>query len=113
MVCWYCYWGWPKKVADIYLKALKDLNGYEDPLHYGPAHLVWEDENFDAAQWCLDDFDRFKGHFTDMELEAVKKSLMELAEIPLNECCVEPIEYDGEHPELFPHLIMLKWLRYE
>jgi hypothetical protein len=48
-ICWFCYWGWPKPVADIYLKALAKLDGYDSPLHFGPAHIIWDDENFDRA----------------------------------------------------------------
>ena len=33
-------WGWPKAVADIYDKALSDLQGEMSPLHYGPAHII-------------------------------------------------------------------------
>ncbi len=81
-ICWYCYWGWPKLVAEIYQKALKDLNGYDFPLQFGPGHIVWSDENFDSAEWCLENFDKYKGDYSDEELTIVKWSLEELASFP-------------------------------
>lgn len=101
-ICWYCYWGWPKPVAEIYQKALKDLDGYEDPLQFGPGHIVWSDENFDSAEWCLEHFDEYKSDYSDEELVIVKRSLQELAILPENVRCVEPEDYDDEHPELYP-----------
>ena len=102
--CWSCYWGWPKPVAEIYQKALERLNGDDAPLHsaFGPSHLVWADENFDFAEDCLEDFDENKGNCTEDELEIVRQSLEELAKLPLEVRCVEPDNYDGEHPKLFP-----------
>ena len=101
-ICWYCYWGWPKPVADIYEKALNDLDGDESPLHYGPAHIVWADENFNSAEWCIEHFDEYRGNFSDSDLAIVQRSLEELVKLPLNIRCVEPEDYDEEHPELFP-----------
>ena len=104
MICWYCHWGWPKPVAEIYLKALKLLNGQESPLHFGPAHVVWEDENFELAESCLEDFDEFENYcdYSDYELSIVRQSLEELAKLPVHVRCVEPEDYDGKHPELYP-----------
>lgn len=101
-ICWYCHWGWPKVVADIYDKALSDLGEYDSPLHYGPAHIVWEDENFDSAEWCLEHFDEYTGDHSIKDLVIVRRSLEELAAVPVDDRCVEPDDYDGEHPELFP-----------
>lgn len=101
-ICWYCYWGWPKPVAEIYLKALADLDGNKRPLHYGPSHVVWEDENFDFAEWCIEHFDEYRGDFSDSELVIVLESLKELAALPMDIKCVEPEDYDNEHPALYP-----------
>jgi len=101
-ICWYCHWGWPKVVADIYDKALSELDGYDSPLHFGPAHIVWEDENFDSAEWCLEHFDEYTGDYSLEDLAIVKRSLEELAAVPVNDRCVEPDDYDDEHPALFP-----------
>ena len=77
-ICWWCHWGWPKAVAEIYRRAQKDidalLDGWpkaendwtypgwpscgETALEFGPGHVVWSDENWDCAPACLRDFDR-------------------------------------------------------
>lgn len=110
MICWYCHWGWPKAVADIYLKAKGEL-GFENALHYGPAHVVWEDENFDRAEWCLENFEKYSGELSEKEAAVVRRSLEELAALPLSERCVEPEDYDGEAPENFPPRAGLVMLR--
>jgi hypothetical protein len=102
MGCWYCYWGWPKKVADIYKKALDALGGNTSPLHFGPAHVVWADENFNSAESCLENFDKYSDNFDKWEMDIVRRSLEELAMIPLEERDIWPDEYDGANPELFP-----------
>jgi hypothetical protein len=99
-ICWYCYWGWPKPVADIYKQALAKLDGNELPLQYGPAHVVWEDENFDYAEWCLEHF--YECDYSEDDLDVVRWSLEELAKIPLNERCPKPEDYDDEHPDVYP-----------
>lgn len=102
-ICWYCHWGWAKPVADIYKEACKRLDD-EDGwcLKYGPSHIVWEDENFDCAELCLDHFDENKDDYSEEELEVVRWSLEELTKLPLNVRCPEPVGYDERHPELFP-----------
>ncbi len=101
-ICWSCYWGWPKPVADIYDKALIELDGDESPLHYGPGHVVWADENFDHAEWCLENFDRYRGDYSESDLGIVKQSLVELSELPIDTRCIVPDDYDGKNPKLFP-----------
>jgi len=100
-ICWFCYWGWPKPVADIYLKALAKLDGYDSPLKFGPAHVVWEDENFNSALWCLDNFYKYKGDYTQEELDIVRESLIELSKLPEEVYNIEPDDYDGKHPGLY------------
>ena len=101
-LCWFCHWGWPEPIANIYLKAVRDLGGHNlSPLHFGPAHSVWEDENFDNAQWCLDNFSKYCRDYQDWELAIVRRSLQELLEVP-DELKEWPKDYDGNHPELFP-----------
>jgi len=92
-ICWHCYWGWTKKVQDIYDQALEQLGGNESPLHFGPAHIVWEDENWNSVDWCIENFDKYSKGFTKKEKEIVMWSLVELAKIPLNERDPEPQEY--------------------
>jgi len=102
MACYYCYWGWPKVIADIYNKALKKLEGDELPLNYGPAHIVWDDENFDQAEWCLENFDKYTEGFSEDELAIVKESLLELSNVPMEIREYIPDDYDDEHPENYP-----------
>jgi hypothetical protein len=46
------------KIQTIYCNALRRLSRAkcQDPLQVltgGPAHVVWGDENFECAQWCI------------------------------------------------------------
>ena len=100
--CWSCYWGWPKPVAEIYQRALKDLDGYDTPLKFGPSHVVWEDENFDAAEACLEAFDEEQYDYSEAELQIVRRSLDELARLPIEVRCIEPEDYDGVNPQNYP-----------
>ena len=107
-ICWYCYWGWPKPIADIYLRAKDDIDAIawsdgEHALKYGPAHIVWADENWDSAEWCLKECDSTSfGDWNTATLEIVRRSLRELAELPEDIRESQPAEYDGEHPEKYP-----------
>lgn len=105
MICWYCHWGWPKPISDIYRRYVAIAG--ESAMDYGPAHVVWADENWDCAQSCLDGFDddvaRWNGgRHSAGELEAVRASLRELVALPVEILNAEPEDYDGEHPERFP-----------
>lgn len=54
-------------------------------MHYGAAHIVWDDENFARhhVQWCLDHFDEYKREdCTDTENVAVRDSLIALLALP-------------------------------
>lgn len=99
--CYWCHWGWPKPIKDIFDRAVADLGGFTDAMYFGPAHIVWSDENFDSAQWCLDHFEDRWGDFNEEELAIVRRSLEELAAVP-DEFKQPPNEYDGENPESFP-----------
>lgn len=82
-LCYYCHWGWPKPIADIYDKYL-EIAG-QSAMHFGPAHVVWEDENFERhlIEWCLVEADTYRAYdCTDEEHEAVKQSLRELLTLP-------------------------------
>lgn len=99
-ICWYCYWGWPKEIYDIYIQAVEKLNGNKDPLHFGPSHIVWEDENWDHAQFCLDNF-KYNERYSNHDLEIVRWSLQELLKVDSKfKSC--PEGYDDEYPENFP-----------
>ena len=104
--CWFCHWGWPKPINDIYedcadrLEALGEDS--ESLLCYGPGHIVWADENFDQAQWCLDHFDEYSGPDDSPEaLAVVRESLERLLKVP-DEFKVWPEDYDGTNPEECP-----------
>lgn len=102
MICWYCHWGWAAPVAEIYRQAVYKLEENETPLHYGPAHIVWSDENWDSVDWCLEHFDENKGENSEADLAVVRWSLEELAKLPLDQIEIEPEDYDGENPEKYP-----------
>lgn len=105
-ICWYCHWGWSKPVAAIYAKY--EAIAGESAMHYGPAHIVWSDENFERehVEWCLDNFDTYKREAsTDAENEAVRQSLVELLALPDDVLSPMPDDYDDERPELFPPAI--------
>lgn len=98
--CWHCHWGWSKAVHDIYRKYAQIAG--EPAMLYGPAHIVWADENFDSAQWCLDHFDEYRDNHGETELAAVKQSLLDLLQVPPNQRNPCPPDYDGSHPENYP-----------
>ncbi len=106
-VCWWCVWGWPKPIQDIYDKYKQEL-GDDTALLYGPAHIVWADENWDSVDWCLENFDTWVKDWNDNqyqtdELEIVRKSLIELKALP-DELKQEPdgFDYDESDPNDFP-----------
>jgi hypothetical protein len=108
-ICWYCHWGWPKAIRDIYDQALKKINGNQSALYYGPAHVVWADENFDLAQSCLDSFDEYSKELSEEEKIVVRWSLEQLLLLPENIINSEPKDYDGEHPENYPPPSNIEW----
>ena len=104
MLCWYCYWGWSVPVMAIYHKYL-DLAGHS-ALHSGPAHCIWEDENFDrdCVQHSLDIWDSAEqSEWATAEEHAFARQSLE-ALLALDDAVLapEPIDYDGEHPEQYP-----------
>lgn len=83
-MCWYCHWGWPKPVADIYRKAVAEL-GSEQPMDYGPGHIVWSDSNLDddSIRYCLEQVDQpLYNDLTPEEKAIVRRSLEELLAVP-------------------------------
>ena len=74
-------------------------------LHFGPGHVVWEDENFDtrAIEACIRDAGRPDQYdLSDADFAIAIRSLKELLAVPetIRDCC--PKDYEGEHPENFP-----------
>lgn len=93
--CYFCYWGWPPEIQEIYDRAMSDLEAQYVPgaecfdersahsvMHFGPAHIVWEDENFDHAGWCVDNFDKYSDGLTEEQKTIVLRSLKELVQVP-------------------------------
>jgi len=101
-VCWYCYWGWSQAVADIYHRYLPIAG--EAAMEYGPAHIVWADENFSrrSVQWCLDNFDDYRDAGSEEELAAVRQSLVDMLALPDEVRDPQPKEYDGQDPDRYP-----------
>lgn len=101
-MCWYCQYGWPKPVADIFNRYA--LMVHEDVLECGPAHIVWGDNNFEThdIEWCLEThrFNRSaKAHeLSEFERDAVRKSLIELLEVPESVRCPKEAELDVPPP---------------
>jgi hypothetical protein len=80
--CWYCCWGWPKPVADVYLHYEALIGGHA--LKYGPGHIVWEDENFGDSSilWCIEQRDNPLYRDDDQaELDLIVESLRALLTI--------------------------------
>ena len=104
-VCYWCHWGWPKPIRDIYDDCMTRVG--ESPLLYGPSHIVWADENWDSAQWCLDHCAEYENDYSAMSnddvLAIVRESLERLLAVP-HEFKVEPGGYDGDKhdPADFP-----------
>jgi hypothetical protein len=89
MFCYWCYWGWPKPIRDIYDDCVEKLGGDYLALEYGPAHVVWGDENWEAAQRCLDHLDEYAAFQEQLgngcskrRLEVARESLIRLLEVP-------------------------------
>ncbi len=100
--CYWCCWGWPKPIRDIYDDCTLRI-GDELGLLYGPGHVVWADENWDSAQSCLDHFDENKSEYTDEDLAVIRESLERLVAVP-DEFKVEPDGYNDNdsNPADFP-----------
>ena len=104
---WFCFWGWPRPVADIYVRAVRKLNGDSYALRYGPSKMVWEGGHFSQAKLCLECWDvRSWGGLTESELEVVRTSLEELTQVD-PDLLVPPKDYCGRPrsvsaPALYP-----------
>jgi hypothetical protein len=84
-----------KRIGAIYKEAMGRLMkephaeewDAEAAMHYGPAHIVWDDFNWSMVEWCLENFEEYADHeeHDKVDLEHVRWSLEELAKIPLEE----------------------------
>lgn len=76
---------WPRDVRAIYDDCMARIGAAgESAMHFGPAHIVWEDDNFETehVQWCLDNFDEYADDLTEAQKQIVRESLRRLLEIP-------------------------------
>jgi hypothetical protein len=109
-ICWYCYWGWAEQVADIHDRAEEELG--ESAVHYGPAHIVFADENFEDGhiEWCITECDKVE-EYENVDVDSAKRLksyLEELLAVPEEVRCCCPEDYDGENPVLFPPTIPVR-----
>lgn len=104
MICWYCHWGWPQPVAEIYDKGVAAAG--EMAMHHWAGHVVWSDENFDTEtiQECIASAKNGEDRedLTDEQVAVVVESLEALLMVPEDIRCCEPEDYDGECPANFP-----------
>src|ERR1700683_512629 len=109
MICWYCYWGWPKVVREIYDRYEAQLTDSE--LGFGPGHIVWSDENFEdeLIDSCIRDGESGVGDLNQHDLALHLSALRELRQVPeeIRDSC--PEDYDGEHPENYPPPVAIEW----
>ena len=101
-ICWYCHWGWPEQVAEIYRLGV-ERSSYVS-MHYGPGHVVWDDENFETVHinWFIENAQGNRGDLSDGELAVVIESLTALLAVPEDIRCCEPADYDEENPDNYP-----------
>lgn len=92
--------GWGPEAEDIYMAALLTIRYNDAPLRFGPAHIVWEDENFEDVyiQWCLDNFDEYTEGFSDHDMKVVRWSLEELLKVPESKRFVDDDPNEDEMP---------------
>ena len=125
-ICWYCYWGWAKPVAEIYVKYSALVSDPCAILDYGPErHIVWADENFETEHidWCIANAEKWRKHewdagwppdmqsegllLADADFLLAVESLKELLGVPEHIRCCAPADYDDLRPENFPPTIEL------
>lgn len=94
--CWYCVHGWPAEVRSIYDRYVV-IAGWR-AMNYGPAHIVWSDENFDhdSIRWCIEHFGEFDDDLSEEQRVAVRSSLDELLALPESTLCPIPEEFDPD-----------------
>lgn len=123
MTCWYCYYGWPKAIYDIYKSAKNELLelGYgAGILHYSFSHIVWEDENFDkySINYCISIVDKTNAYWNDGRYSELEKlialsSLVNLLSLPDEyfDLDDEWQEAEGDDIENYPPPIDMDWVK--
>lgn len=109
--CYYCHWGWPPDIKEIFDDAIAEI-GCREPLLFGPAHIVWSDENFDLAQSCLDNFDHYSlpSNFSDEEYRIVRRSLELLRDIYQPALHAPPAEFQKDDEDDNPDRFIPVWV---
>ena len=102
MYCYWCYWGWPKPVSDIYNDALRALGGDHFALEFGPTHSVWGDENFgnESIEFCFNEL-KVEKELDARTMHILRLSLFRLKELPI-ELRTPPEGHRNGHPEDYP-----------
>jgi len=77
---------WPPAVWAIYERHCRAIDqlGFNGELEmgYGPAHLVWDDENWRCIQFCLDECEGWTRREVSAEVLAiVRQSLLDLLQL--------------------------------
>lgn len=90
-MCYFCAWGVPPKVKEIYDRAVRDLDSIDgvdgdSAMRYGPGHIVWDDFNLERehVEYCISVCDDKSRHYGMREdaVAIVRRSLVELLELP-------------------------------
>lgn len=70
---------------------------FERAMHFGPAHIVWDDGNYDCALWCVKRFDQHSEGLSVCARAIVMWSLVELVAVTpqrKSECDDKTITFD-------------------
>lgn len=124
-MCYWCYWGWPVELADIHDESVERIEAILEPLrfnketfeevqteppsgfsalHFGPGHVLWEDENWDCADYCLKECDgEMVEGWVPAAVEVLRDSLRRVIALP-DHLKREPEGYseDETDPKDFP-----------
>lgn len=93
---------WGVKTKAVYRVSLEAVGGDADVLDYGPAHVVWADDNFEdeSIQFCLGECEtrrqEWLDKFGEAKLDAVRTSLELLLKIPEDERGDDPQDYGDD-----------------
>lgn len=129
--CWFCHWGWPKALSDIYKRAVADIEALpykhrsgapglcqyrdgDDVLQFGPTHCLWSDENFGGSlEFELKECDNYdysqEEAMTPQEIAIVRRSVLEVLALPDDVRNPVPADYDNENPKNYPPPAHIPW----
>ncbi len=86
----------------LHWQKFEPTSGF-NALRFGPAHVVWEDENWDCIDFCIKECedDRFCA-WPEFAVRLVQYSLIDLKALGIENIEVCPEDYDGWNPANFP-----------